>query len=134
MTASFSVSRRTSCVALLALSSAHTSFGAEYPWPEIVVGVELMRPIQPLTLQVPRSRPRGELRGPVVLKVHVDSAGLVQRAILFESSGSPGHDEAAVLAVRAAQFMPLVRDGRPVDVTLILPMHLPMPRNRQPPS
>lgn len=120
--------RRALCVASLALCLGDPALAAEDRWPETVVGIEQMRIAKPLSIAVPRMRPRGDLRGPVVLKVHVDAHGSVQRATLFESSGSPAHDEAALHALREARFTPFLRGGQAFEVTLMLPLHLPLPR------
>lgn len=120
--------RRALCVTSLALCLGDASLAAEEGWPDTVVSIEQMRLTKPLSLAVPKMRPRGELRGPVVLKVHVDAHGSVQRATLFQSSGSPAHDEAALHALRDARFTPFLRGGQAVEVTLMLPLHLPLPR------
>lgn len=103
---------------------------AETPWPETLVRMEDMRMRAPLRISVPLMRARGEVRGPVVLRVHVGSDGSVHRVALLESCGSPEHDEASIRSLREARFWPKKIDDRAVDVTLVLPLHLPLGRTR----
>ena len=62
----------------------------------------------------------------VVLRVHVDAQGQSRRAVVYQSSGIAEVDEAALKAVRDARFAPFARDGVAEDVTLMLPMHVPL--------
>lgn len=101
---------------------------ADSPWPERIARIEDMRPLAPMSIKVPKLRAKGEVRGPVVLRAHVDREGLVQRVGLLESCGSPEHDEAAMHTLRVARFEPRQENGMPVEVTLLVPMHLPIPR------
>lgn len=102
---------------------------AETQWPAQVVRIEEMKPLVPMVISVPRMRTKGDIRGPVVLRAHVDPQGQVQRVALMESCGSPAHDEAALLSMRSARFAPKVIDGVPVDVTLVVPLHLPLSKS-----
>lgn len=70
--------------------------------------------LAPMRISVPTMRPKGEVRGQVVL---------------LESCGSPAHDEAALHAMRAAKFAPHLVDGTPADVTVVVPLHLPRSRS-----
>lgn len=97
-----------------------------YDWPEQEATVEEMRMTEPLRLRVPQVRDRGNVQGPIVLKLHVDAEGRVQRAILFKGCGSPSHDMAAIDAIRRMHFTPKLVDGQPVDATLILPLRVPL--------
>ncbi|MFT3664942.1 energy transducer TonB family protein [Piscinibacter sp.] len=115
-------------VLLPLLASLAFAAQAQYEWPEPVVRIEDMRMLAPMRISVPTMRPRGEVRRPVVLRVHVDAAGEVRRVVLLESCGSPGHDEAAMHSMRAAKFAPKLIDGKPADVTMVVPLHLPRPR------
>lgn len=85
--------------------------------------------LAPMRISVPTMRPKGEVRGQVVLRVHVDAAGEARRVVLLESCGSPAHDEAALHAMRAAKFAPHLVDGTPADVTVVVPLHLPRSRS-----
>lgn len=114
---------------LFTLLLASTLSHATDEWPAPMVTIEEMTMLSPMRISVPRSRPKGEVHGPVVVRVHVDRAGKVARAMLVESCGSPGHDEAALHAMRDVRFAPKLVDGEPTDVTLVLPLHLPKPKH-----
>lgn len=114
---------------LFTLLLVSTLSHAAYEWPARTFTIEEMTMLIPMRISVPRSRPKGEVHGPVVVRVHVDAEGNVARAMLVESSGSPGHDEAALHAMRDARFAPKLVDGVATDVTLVLPLHLPKPKN-----
>jgi len=113
-------------VALVWACSAALAWAGDAAWPAAVARIEEMKLLTPLRISVPKVRERGDVKGPAVLKVHVDENGQVRRAVLMESSGSPVHDEAALHAVRAAKFSPKEIDGAPTPVTLVLPLHLPL--------
>lgn len=98
---------------------------AQYAWPEQVVKVEEMKILTPLRVEVDGLTRKAEVRGPAVLKMHVGSAGEVVHVALLQSSGSPLHDEAAMLAMRGARFQPKLVDGAAKEVTLVVPLHLP---------
>lgn len=110
------------CISSLPLAAA----GA---WPEQVVRIEQMELLTPISISVPKLRPRGEVRAPVAVRVHVNARRAVERVALIESCGSPAHDEAALRALRDVKFQPYVVDGRPIDVTLVVPLHLPLSRH-----
>jgi len=103
---------------------------AGYPWPETVVGIEALPVHTPLVIQVRHLRPRGEVRRAAILRLHVGADGQVRHSALLESCGSPAHDEAALHAVRDARFLP-APGSEPRDVTLILPMHLPLSQRKR---
>lgn len=115
---------------LLALLLIGFSARAEYVWPERVVTIEDMRLMVPIKISVPSIRPKGEIKGPTVLRVHVDPEGLVRRAVLLASCGSSAHDEAALNSMRSVRFKPYLVDGTATDVTLAVPLHLPMPKSQ----
>ncbi|MES2937681.1 MAG: energy transducer TonB [Pseudomonadota bacterium] len=98
---------------ILFLLSAATAVHAEGDWPARVVGIEDMKPLTRMRIGVPKLRPKGEVRGPVVVRAHVDAQGAVHRVALLESSGSSAHDEAALHAMRAMRFEPKQVDGVP---------------------
>lgn len=103
---------------------------AGYPWPETVVGIEALPVHTPLVIQVVRPRPRGEVRKAAILRLHVDAEGKVRHSALLESCGSSAHDEAALHAVRDARFLP-APGTEPRDVTLVLPIHLPISQRKR---
>jgi TonB family protein len=115
----------------LVLSFASFVVHAEAEWPTRIATIEEMKMLTPMRISVPGSRPRGEIRGPAVLRVHVDAEGKVRRAVLVESCGSAGHDEAALHAMRSVRFAPKLIDGEPTEVTLVLPLHLPLAKKEK---
>lgn len=112
-------------VALAAALASALPAHAEAAWPERVVAIEDMQRLTPITIEVPNRRPSGEVTRPVVLRVHVDREGAVQRAWVLQGSGSAGHDTAAMRAMKGVRFAPYVVDGEPQEVTLVVPLHLP---------
>lgn len=110
------------------LSTAAAAVSAEYAWPEQVARIEDMVLLTPMRFSVPSLRAKGDVRGPAVLRVHVDKEGQVLRVALLESCGSPAHDEAAIYAMREMRFRPKQFNGEAVDVTLVVPLHLPIPK------
>jgi TonB family protein len=121
------------CLIMLLTLSFCGAASAQYAWPEPIVSIEEMKMLTRMTISVPRSRPKGEVRGPSVLRVHVDKEGLVRHVALHESSGSSAHDEAAMLAMRGARFSPKHVDGIPADVSLIVPLHFPIAKHQRAP-
>lgn len=69
--------------------------------------------------EYPSQAKRLSKEGVVVLRLGIDPAGALKKAEVIASAGS-GFDEAALLAVRASQFRPAHRDGRPVASNAIL--------------
>jgi TonB family protein len=110
------------CSLAVGLACAHAQSG----WPERHVRIEDMKPLTRMKIAVPVVRQLGEVKGPVILRAHVDATGAVRRVALLESCGSTAHDEAALHAMRAMRFAPKVEDGEAVEVTLVVPLHLPL--------
>lgn len=115
---------------LLAFLFIGLSARAGYAWPERIVTIEEMQLVVPIRISVPKSRPKGEVQGPTVLRVHVDPEGVVRRAVLLETCGSSAHDEAALHSMRSVRFKPHLVENTPTDVTLVVPLHLPIPKSR----
>ena len=69
------------------------------------------------------------IEGTVVLRLFVDSAGVLDRdsTRLAESSGYPALDSAALAAVPALRFAPAMRRGAPVATTFLQPAHFRNP-------
>lgn len=65
-------------------------------------------------------------QGVVILKVWVAADGHPQQIEIAHSSGSPRLDEAASAAVEGWTFEPALRDGRPVDAWIQLPVKFSM--------
>ena len=60
------------------------------------------------------------IEGTVLLTVRVDAAGGVAGAEIRESSGAPALDRVALEAVLAWRFSPALREGEPVEDSLLL--------------
>lgn len=65
------------------------------------------------------------IEGTVVLRLHVDSAGVLIRdsTRVAESSGYPALDSAALAGVPALRFAPALRRGSPVATAFLQPVH-----------
>lgn len=77
--------------------------------------------VQPRALYPTRSRKAGE-QGTAIAKVLIDPSGRPAQVLLQKSSGHPALDEAALSAVRAAQFRPYVENGVPQPVWVLAPI------------
>ena len=62
------------------------------------------------------------VEGTTVIRVRVDTAGVVDSAAVLEPSGHPAFDSAAVAGVRELRFRPGRRDGEPVPVWAEIPV------------
>ena len=111
-------------VALSVPAPASASDESE-PWPQTVVALEDLRPLTRFELRVRRLVAKGKVKGPAVLRAHIDEAGSVLRAAVLESCGNGDLDEAALHALRAMRFEPYGGAGTPTAVTLVLPVHVP---------
>jgi protein TonB len=69
------------------------------------------------------------VQGNVTLRIHVDSAGNVvsDSTAVIESSGYSGLDSAAVLGSRDLRFTPARLHGRPMSVSILLPVYFRHP-------
>ena len=119
---------------LLCLASAFAACSAcgvaaaragEPGWPEKVVALEELQTLTPFRLKVRRVISKGPVKGPSVVKAHIDEAGAVQRVALVTSCGNGEIDEAAILALRDMRFQPYLGSAVPTAVTLLLPVHIP---------
>lgn len=110
---------------LLTLALIASTAHAEDVWPERLVRIEDMKLQTSMTIEVPRRRPSGDVKRPVVLRAHVGSDGRVRHVLIDKSSGSPGHDAAAMKAMKQQRFEPYVVEGMPTEVTLVVPLNLP---------
>lgn len=77
--------------------------------------------VQPRAVYPARSRKAGE-QGTVVVRVQIDASGRASRVLLEKSSGHPALDDAALSAVRAAEFRPYVGSGVPQPVWVLAPI------------
>jgi protein TonB len=78
--------------------------------PRVVSASQLGFLVPPNTIYPARSRKAGE-QGTVMVRVFVDVAGRPTQVTLETSSGHPALDEAALSAVRGAQFRPYSEGG-----------------------
>lgn len=83
--------------------------------PAGIKGGKLPRPVYPDV-----SRRRGE-QGTVVVEVDVRADGRVDAVRVVNDAGYPRLAEAAVAAMRGAEFTPATEDGRPVPCTVPIP-------------
>lgn len=118
----------TSLAALVLACALAGCASAPAPWPERVVRAEDVPALTRLPMRVLYDKREVARDGvsTVVLRVHVDAQGQSRRAVVYQSSGIAEVDEAALKAVRDARFAPFARDGVAEDVTLMLPMHVPL--------
>ena len=90
--------------------------------PRTVSASQLGYLVPPNPVYPARSRKSGE-QGTVTVRVLVDAGGRPSQVMLQSSSGHPALDEAAVSAVRAAQFRPYSDGGRPQAVWVLVPIN-----------
>jgi protein TonB len=82
--------------------------------------------LRPLEITYPRAAKRRRAQGLVLVYVLIGNDGRAWDVRLYRSSGEADLDEAAVSAVRAAQFKPHRVNGeaRPVKVLVPVKFHL----------
>ncbi|SEP47681.1 protein TonB [Rhodospirillales bacterium URHD0017] len=90
--------------------------------PRVVSASQLGFLVAPNTIYPARSRKAGE-QGSVMVRVFVDVAGRPAQVTLETSSGHSALDEAALTAVRGAQFRPYSEGGVPKTVWVRVPIN-----------
>ncbi|MPZ35082.1 MAG: TonB family protein [Rhodospirillales bacterium] len=90
--------------------------------PRVVSASQLGFLVPPNTRYPARARKAGE-QGSVMVRVFVDVAGRPAQVTLETSSGHPALDEAAMSAVRGAQFRPYSEGGVPKTVWVRVPIN-----------
>jgi len=91
-----------------------------------------------LNADSPIEYPRGlfdqGIEGTVFLKLYVDSAGALvpDSSQVFESSGYPALDSAALAGSGQLRFSPALRDGEPVAAAFLQPVEFRSPGGVQP--
>ena len=91
-----------------------------------------------LNADSPIEYPRGlfdqGIEGTVFLKLYVDSAGglVADSSQVFESSGYPALDSAALAGAGQLRFSPALHDGEPVAATFLQPVEFRSPGGIQP--
>lgn len=106
-------------------SLATAQDSAASAWPSTIVRFEDLRPLTDFDLRVPDLVRKGRVTGPAILRAHVTAEGTVARAALLESCGNPDLDEASIHAMRDMRFKPYTFGGVPLEVTLVVPVHVP---------
>lgn len=89
--------------------------------PRVVSDSQLGYLVKPSPLYPSRSRKAGE-HGTVMVRVLIDVAGRPSQVTVQTSSGHPLLDEAALSAVRAAQFRPYVEGGVTKPIFVLAPI------------
>jgi protein TonB len=90
--------------------------------PRVVSASQLGFLVAPNTIYPARSRKAGE-QGSVMVRVFIDVAGRPAQVTLETSSGHPALDEAALSAVRGAQFRPYSEGGVAKTVWVRVPIN-----------
>lgn len=108
-------------------TTAAEEAGDALAWPSTLVVFEQLRLLDAVPLNVPGSRARGRITGPVILHVLVDAQGVVRRVRLYRSCGNPDMDRESMHFARGMRYAPpvLEQGTAPQAVTLLLPVHLP---------
>lgn len=89
--------------------------------PRVVSDAQLGYIVRPNPTYPARSRKAGE-RGTVVVRVLIDATGRPSQVSVHASSGHPLLDEAALTALRTAQFRPYVEGGVPKPISVLAPI------------
>jgi len=79
-------------------------------------------PLRSISASYPISARRLGQQGLVKVRADVDADGRVTGCVVAASSGFASLDNAALDAVRNARFMPAMKNGRPVDSILVVPI------------
>lgn len=90
--------------------------------PRTVLASQIGYLVPPNPVYPARSRRSGE-QGTVTVRVLVDIAGRPSQVLLQGTSGHSALDEAALTAVRAAQFRPYAEGGVPQAVWVLIPIN-----------
>jgi len=64
-----------------------------------------------------------DMEGQTILRVRVNDTGGVDSVQVFESSGHPDFDSAAVRGAKDLRFSPARRDGERIEVWATVPVH-----------
>lgn len=83
-----------------------------------------------MTIDYPLSLWDQAIEGETLLRVLVTEAGSVDSVEIFESSGHPAFDSAAVAGVINLQFDPATQDGESIGVWVTLPVQF----SKRPPA
>ena len=74
------------------------------------------------------------IEGSVLLRLYVDSTGVMvpDSSRVFETSGYPALDSAALAGAADLRFSPALRDGKPVAATFLQPVEFRSPGEIEP--
>ena len=80
-------------------------------------------------IEYPRPLFEQGIEGSVLLRLYVDSTGVMipDSSRVFETSGYPALDSAALAGAGDLQFSPALRDGRPVAAAFLQPVEFRSP-------
>jgi protein TonB len=93
-----------------------------------VIPASAVQYLEPPSPEYPRSSRRLRETGRVVVRVHIDEAGLTRDVQVARSSGHPSLDDAATTAVRKARFKPYTENGHPVAGWASIPIDFELER------
>ncbi len=112
--------RRLALLTLLALAAGTTS--AQGTPPRDIVAVDTQPvPLQQVQPEYPEEARQAQIEGRVFLRLWIGSDGTVRQAVVLRSDNAI-FDEAALVAARQWTFTPAIKDGRPVEVWVTLPI------------
>jgi protein TonB len=85
-----------------------------------------------LPFRYPPALYAGKVQGNVTLRIHIDSAGAVwpESTSVVESSGYSALDSAAVKGSQELRFQPAKLHGKPLGVSILLPVFFRHPEGR----
>lgn len=77
--------------------------------------------------EYPRDAWEAGVGGETVLRIHISAGGVVDSALVLDSSGHAGLDSAAVAGAMKLRYRPARQGDDPVAVWGVLPVRYPMP-------
>ena len=85
-------------------------------------------------IEYPRALFEQGIEGSVLLRLYVDSTGTMipDSSIVFETSGYPALDSAALVGAAELKFSPALRDGEPVATAFLQPVDFRSPGGVEP--
>jgi periplasmic protein TonB len=93
-----------------------------------IIPASAVQYLEPPVPEYPRLSKRANETGRVLVRVHIDEAGLSRDVEVARSSGHPHLDEAAAAAVRKARFKPYMEGGRAVAGWAFIPIDFELER------
>lgn len=109
-------------LALLSWAGPHSAEPSEKKNDAFDVAPRVIDTIEPL---YPLAMEQFGITGDVTLDVVIGVDGRVKSAVIFESD-NPGFDESAMAAVLEWRFRPALKDGKPVQSTMRVPIYFEM--------